>query len=103
MAGFAVDEGAIVQCVHAGHAQPVSNSTRVLVNGLSLATAATTYLIADCPVAGPGRCVSAQWLVGRRRVLVAGVPLVVRGDQAVCAPTGTGLVVVATQQRVSLR
>lgn len=103
MAGFAVDEGAIVQCVHGGQAQPVSTSARVLVSGLPLATAATTYLIADCPLAGPGRCVSAQWLVGARRVLVQGVPVVMRGDQAVCAPTGSGLVVVATQQRVSVR
>jgi hypothetical protein len=60
-------------------------------------------VVAGCPFVPPGGngpCVTAQWVTGSTRVLVAGAPLVLQTSQAVCAPTGTGLLVVATQPRV---
>ncbi len=39
-------------------------------------------------------------LVGTTRVLSNGQPLLVQSSQAICAPTGTPLLIVATQTRV---
>ena len=103
MPGFVVHQGAVVTCMHGGQAQPVAPNPRVLVSGLPVATLATPYVVAGCPFVAPGGngpCVSAQWVVGATRVLVGGAPLVVQGSQAVCVPTGTGLVVITTQTRV---
>ena len=47
-----------------------------------------------------GPCVTAQYVMGATRVLVAGQPVLLIDSQAVCAPTGTPLVPVATQPRV---
>jgi hypothetical protein len=44
--------------------------------------------------------VTAQWVVGATRVLVAGQPVLVQSSQAVCVPTGTPLLILATQTRV---
>ena len=46
-------------------------------------------------------CVTAQWVVGTTRVTSYGQPLVIQGGTAVCAPTGTPLLPVVTQMRVS--
>jgi hypothetical protein len=70
---------------------------------MPVSTLATPYVVAGCPFVPPGGngpCVSAQWVVGATRVLVAGAPLVVQGAQAICVPTGTGLIVLTTQPRV---
>jgi hypothetical protein len=89
--------------MHGGQAQPVGPNPRVLVSGMPVSTLATPYVVAGCPFVPPGcngPCVSAQWVVGATRVLVAGAPLVVQGAQAICVPTGTGLIVLTTQPRV---
>ena len=63
------------------------------------------YVVAGCtfppPTAGNGPCVSAQWISGTTRVLSNGQPLLVQSSQAICAPTGTPLIIAATQTRVS--
>lgn len=103
MPGFLVHLGATVLCMHAGQAQPLAPNPRVLVGGQPIVTQATPYVVAGCPFvppAGNGPCVTAQWLVGAARVLAGGVPVVLQDSQAICAPTGTGLTVVATQVRV---
>ena len=95
--------GATVICMHGGQAQPTAPNPRVLVSGQPVTTLATPYVVAGCPFVPPGGngpCVSGQWVVGSTRVLVGGAPLVLMGGQAVCAPTGTGLIVVAAQARV---
>ena len=103
MPGFVVHAGAVVTCMHGGQAQPTAPTPRVLVSGMPVSTLATPYVVAGCPfvpLAGNGPCVSGQWVVGSTRVLVGGAPLVVQSSQAVCVPTGTGLLVVSTQTRV---
>lgn len=88
--------------MHGGQAQPTAPNPRVLVSGMPVSTLATPYVVAGCPFVSPapGPCVSAQWVVGSTRVLAAGAPLVVQSSQAVCVPTGTGLLVITTQTRV---
>ena len=63
------------------------------------------YVVAGCtlppPSAANGPCVTAQWVSGTTRVTSSGQPLLVQSSQAVCTPTGTPLIIVATQIRVS--
>jgi hypothetical protein len=105
MPGPFVHVGATVTCAHAGQAMPVTPNPRVLVGGQPTVLLSTPYTVAGCsmppPPAGNGPCVTAQWLVGSTRVLSTGLPLVVQSSQAICVPTGTPLIVVATQPRAS--
>jgi hypothetical protein len=62
------------------------------------------YTIAACPfnVSGsPSPCVTAQWTTAATRVFSNGQPLVLLDSQAICAPNGTPLVILATQVRVT--
>jgi hypothetical protein len=92
-------------CSHAGQAQPTVPNPRVLVSGQPTVLMNTPYVVAGCafppPPAANGPCVSAQWTSGTTRVLSNGQPLLVQSSQAVCAPTGTPLVIALTQLRVS--
>jgi hypothetical protein len=45
--------------------------------------------------------VTAQWVAGTTRVTSNGQPLVALASQAICAPTGTPLVIGMTQTRVT--
>jgi hypothetical protein len=103
MPGFVVHLGAQVMCAHGGQALPTAPNPRVLVMGQPVTTIAAPYTVAACPLppAAGGPCVAAQWVVGATRVTVMGQPVVVQAGQAVCAPTGTPLVVLVTQTRVT--
>jgi len=105
MPGFLLHVGATVLCSHAGQAQPTVPNPRVTVNGMPTVTLSAPYLVAGCalppPPAANGPCVTAQWIVGTTRVLSNGQPLLVQSSQAVCAPSGTPLMIVMTQVRVS--
>jgi len=90
--------------MHGGQAQPVAPNPLVLVSGMPVSTLATLYVVAGCPfvpLGGNGPCISAQWTVGATRVFAGGAPLVLQSGMAVCAPTGTGLIVMTTQPRVT--
>ena len=105
MPGFILHAGAAVQCVHAGLAQPVAFSPRVTVSGNPIVTLANSYSIAGCTfpavTAGAPPCVTAQWVTSAARVTSLGQPVLLQDSQAVCAPTGTPLLIIATQPRVS--
>ena len=105
MPGFLVHVGATVLCAHGGQAQPTVPNPRVTVMGMPTVTITAPYVVAGCafppPPGGNGPCVTAQWLVGSTRVLSNGQPLVVLSSQAICAPTGTPLIIVVTQTRVT--
>lgn len=105
MPGFLLHLGAQVQCVHAGQATPTAPNPRVTVSGQPVATLPAPYAVAGCtlppPTAGNGPCVTAQFVTAATRILVAGQPVLLLDSQAVCAPTGTPLVVMATQTRVT--
>ena len=105
MPGFLVHLGATVLCAHGGQAQPTVPNPRVMVTGQPTVTIAPPYVVAGCafppPPAGNGPCVTAQWLMGSTRVLSNGQPLVVLSSQAICAPTGTPLLITVTQTRAT--
>jgi hypothetical protein len=105
MPGFLVHVGAQVLCAHAGQATPTAPNPRVTVSGQPTVLQTTPYVVAGCtfppPTAGNGPCVSAQWITGTTRVLSNGQPLLVQSSQAICTPTGTPLIIAATQTRVS--
>jgi hypothetical protein len=105
MPGFILHLGATVLCSHAGQAQPTTTNPRVLVAGQPVVTLPTPYVVAGCtlppPPAANGPCVTAQWITSATRVLAGGVPVLLQDSQSICAPTGTPLLVVMTQVRVS--
>jgi hypothetical protein len=105
MPGFLVHVGAQVLCAHAGQATPTVPNPRVTVSGQPTVLITAPYMVAGCtfppPPAANGPCVTAQWLVGSTRVTSNGQPLVVQSSQAICAPTGTPLMILLTQTRVS--
>ena len=94
--------GAVVTCMHAGPAQPLSPFPRVMVSGQPVVTQLTPYAVTGCALTGSGAppCTTAQWLVGAVRVLAGGSPVLIQTGQAVCIPTGTGLLPLVAQTRV---
>jgi hypothetical protein len=105
MPGFLLHVGATVMCAHGGQAQPTAPQPRVLVSGQPVVTIAAPYVVAGCafppPPSGNGPCVTAQFVSSATRVFAEGVPLLLLDSQAICAPTGTPLIVAVTQVRVS--
>jgi hypothetical protein len=104
MASFVLHLGASVSCAHGGVAIPLAPNPRVLVGGQPVVTMAGAYAIENCPLPPPpGPCVSGRFITASTRVRAAGSPLVLADSGSVCAPTGSPLLVTATQMRVSAR
>ncbi len=105
MPGFLVHVGAQVLCAHAGQATPTVPNPRVTVSGQPTVLLSTPYVVAGCtfppPPTANGPCVTGQWLIGTTRITSNGQPLLVQSSQGICAPTGTPLLIVVTQTRVS--
>ncbi len=105
MPGFLVNVLSQVQCSHGGQARPTTPNPRVLVTGQPTVLLSTPYQIVGCPLPPPnaanGPCVTGQWTSGTVRVSSMGQPLLVQAGTSTCTPTGTPLVVLATQPRVS--
>lgn len=101
MPGYFVHLGATVTCMHSGMAQPVVINPRVRVSGQPVALQTSAYAIAGCSLSASGvPCVTAQWVSAALRVKANGVPVLLQDSQAICTPTGTGLLVQMTQVRV---
>ena len=104
MPGFVLHMGAVVQCLHLGMAQPVAANPRVTVSGQPIVTLANSYTIAGCtfPAMSTGAppCATAQWTTAAARVTAMGQPVLLQDSQALCVPTGTPLLIIATQPRV---
>jgi hypothetical protein len=105
MPGFVLHVGASVLCSHGGQAQPTVPNPRVTVSAQPTVTIAAPWLVAGCalppPPAANGPCVSAQFVTAATRVTSNGQPLLLFDSQAICAPTGTPLLVLASQMRVT--
>lgn len=105
MPGFLVQVGAQVLCSHGGQATPTVPNPRVMLTGAPSVLVTSPCVIAGCafppPPVANGPCVTGQWLTGTTRVLSNGQPLVVQSSQSVCAPTGTPMLIVLPQARVS--
>ena len=104
MPGFLLHLGATVLCAHGGQAQPTSPNPRVTVLGQPIVTQPMPYAVAGCafaPGGVPFPCVLAQWTTGSTRITSMGMPVLLLDSQAICTPTGTPLMIVATQTRVT--
>lgn len=105
MPGFLLHLGATVLCAHAGQATPTVVNPRVLVGGQPTVTLAAPYVVAGCalppPPAANGPCVTAQFVSAATRITSNGQPLLLLDSQALCIPTGTPLLIVLTQIRVT--
>lgn len=105
MPGFLLHFGATVLCSHAGQAQPTVVNPRVLVSGQPTVTLPGPWVVAGCvlppPPAANGPCVTAQFVTSATRVMSNGQPLLLLDSQAICAPTGTPLMIVVTQTRAT--
>jgi Domain of unknown function (DUF4280) len=104
MPGFLLHVGATVTCSHSGQAQATVANPRVKVGGQPITTQPAPYTITGCvlptPPAANGPCVTAQWVKGATRVLASEQPVLLLDSQAICAPTGTPLIIASTQIRV---
>ncbi len=80
--------GAVAMCPHGGPMNVISSNTRVLVNGMPVATMADQFLIAGCaftiPPGKPQPCFRVQWLVPAARVLVNGQPPILQTSPGLC-------------------
>src|SRR2546426_367672 len=104
MGGFILHQGATVLCMHGGQAQPTMTSQRVMVDSQPIVTESAPHTVAGCPfnVSGaPVPCVTAQWIVAATRVQSEGIPVLLQDSSAICAPNGTGVMIVMTQTRVT--
>lgn len=105
MPGFLLHVGASVLCSHAGQAQATVSNPRVLVSGQPTVALSGPWMVAGCVLPPPpganGPCVTAQFVSSATRVTSSGQPLLCQDSQAICAPTGTPLLIVACQARVS--
>ena len=88
-----------------GQAQPTVVNPRVLVSGQPTVPITSLYAVAGCtlppPPAANGPCVTAQFVTASTRVTSNGQPLLLLDSQAICTPTGTPLMVLVTQVRVT--
>jgi hypothetical protein len=104
MPGYVLHSGATVLCLHAGQAQPTAPNPRVKVSGQPVTTQTAPYTVAGCvlppPPAGNGPCVTASWVSAALRVRAGGMPVLLQDSAALCAPSGTGVMVAAVQARV---
>ncbi len=105
MPGFLLHLGATVLCSHGGQATPTAPNPRVTVSGQPIVTLACPYVVAGCafppPPGGNGPCVTAQFITAATRVTANGQPVLLLDSQAICAPTGTPVMIVQTQTRVT--
>jgi hypothetical protein len=76
-----------------------------MVSGQPTVAITCPYVIAGCtlppPTAANGPCVTAQFVTAATRVTSNGQPLLLLDSQAICAPTGTPLLIVLTQTRAT--
>lgn len=104
MPGHLLNEDATLTCYHSGEARPGLPSQRVAVDGKFACSMQACYTVTGCkphpPALGPGLCATAQWVVVATRVFIEGAPALLLDSQAICAPTGTGLIIRRTQSRV---
>jgi hypothetical protein len=102
MPGPMLNVSSNVMCMHGGLGTPTVPSPRVSAMGSPVVTLATAYVIAGCSLTStPPFCATAQFVTAATRVTAGGQPLLLADSQAVCAATGTGVIVLPNQARVT--
>lgn len=87
MPGFLFHIKQLVTCPHSGQVQTTSTNTKVLVNGLPVATMTDISIIAGCTlnVSGePHPCVKVLWTAPATKVFVTGQPVLLASSIAIC-------------------
>jgi hypothetical protein len=106
MPGFLLHLNAQVLCSHGGQATPSVANPRVKVMGNAIVMAAAPWTVAGCalppPPAANGPCVTATWIPATAALRVRSLtqPVLLMDSQAICAPSGTPLMVMMAQARV---
>jgi hypothetical protein len=102
--GFLLHLNAGVNCAHGGMATPMATIPNVLVMGQPITVQTIPYGILGCglppPPAANGPCVTAMWLSAALCVSSYGNPVLLQDSQAICAPSGTPLLIEGTQVSV---
>jgi hypothetical protein len=98
MAGTLLTEANPAQCVHGGTARPTLAGPRVRAGGAAVAAMGDAWIVTGCPAPVP--CVTAQFVEGASRVRSVGRPVLLQSSPAVCAPSGTPLILGGGQGRV---
>lgn len=101
MPGFLLHAGATVICPHGGSASPAQPNSRVTIDGQPIATLSSGFVIAGCRLSGNARCETAHFVTAANRVTANGQPVLLSDSESVCEPSGTPLVIVQIQTRVS--
>ncbi len=87
MPGTLFHVGATALCPHGGQVNTVSSNTRVMVNGMAVATTGDTFTVAGCAFtvgSKPQPCVKVQWLVAATRVKVNNQPAILQTSSGLC-------------------
>jgi hypothetical protein len=105
MPGLMLHVGAQVLCMHAGQATPTMPTPRVTLGGQMAVTITSPWVVAGCALPPPpvanGPCVTAMYITAATRVTSQGQPLVLFDSQSICAPSGTPLMPVSCQTKVT--
>jgi hypothetical protein len=103
MPGFLIDQSATVMCAHGGQATAVVPNPAVTLDGVPSCLLPDPWVVAGCPGVPPPvpPCVTGQWIVGTVRVTSYGQPLLVQSGEGISMPSGTPLLPIVTQVRVS--
>ncbi len=103
MPGFLLHKDAQVKCMHGGDAKPDKTVTKVKVDGKPIVTQLSPYSITGCGLSS-GPCSKALiWTKGSQRVFCDKVPVLLQSSQTTCIPSGGGVIIVKTQNRVKGR
>ncbi len=92
-----------IKCMHGGDARPDKISDRVKVDGKPIVTQLSSYSITGCGLSS-GPCSKALiWTKVSQRVFCDKVPVLLQSSQTTCIPSGGGVIIVKTQNRVKGR
>lgn len=104
MPGFLLSLASMVTCSHLGKATPMSVLPSVLVMGAPAVGVTSPYGIVGCtlppPTVANGPCVTAMFTTASLCVTSFAVPLLLQDGVAVCVPSGTPLLIGASQTQV---
>lgn len=103
MPGFLLTQAATVMCVHGGQATATVPNPSVTLDGTPTCLLPDPWMVAGCPgiPASVPPCVTGQWMVGTTRVTSNGQPLLLQSGQGISVPSGTPLLPLVTQTRVT--
>ena len=105
MPGFLLHQNASISCSHAGKATPVATIPNVKVAQQAIAVQSFPWLVAPgCtlppPPAANGPCVTAAFITASLCIKSYEMPVLLFDSQSLCAPSGTPLLITATQTLV---